>query len=95
MFNIPGYQLISQGHSCSAHSGLIIFLAYSVSYLIKIVHTNSKLWDGLLIKVTGESLPEKVIIGNLYRPPRHNSNNEIIKQFCQEVEPIILKSLKK
>ena len=27
MFNIPGYQLISQGHCCSTHSGLIIFLA--------------------------------------------------------------------
>ena len=88
MYNIPGYQLISQGHSYSAHSGLIIFLADSFSYLIEIVHTNSKLWDGLFIEVTGESLPKKVIIGNLYRPPRHNNNNETIKQFCQELAPI-------
>ena len=31
MFNIPDYQLISQGHSCSTHSGLIIFLDDSYS----------------------------------------------------------------
>ena len=91
MYDIPGYQLISQGHNCSAHSGLIIFLADSFPYLIKNVHINSKLWDGLFIEVTGESLPEKVIIGNLYRPPRHNNNNETIKQFCQELAPIISK----
>ena len=47
------------------------------------------MWDGSFIEVTGESLPEKVIIGNLYRPPRHNS--ETIKQFCQELAPIISK----
>ena len=50
-----------------------------------------KVWDGSFIEVTGESLPEKVIIGNLYRPPRHNDNNETIKQFCQDLAPIISK----
>ena len=89
MFNIPGYQLISQGHSCSTHSGLIIFLADSYSYLIKSIHRGSQLWDALFIEVTGESLRDKIVIGNLYRPPRFNNNNETIKQFCQELAPII------
>ena len=89
MFNIPGYQLISQGHSCSNHSGLIIFLADSYSYLIKSIHRGSQLWDALFIEGTGESLRDKIVIGNLYRPPRFNNNNETIKQFCQELAPII------
>ena len=91
VYDIPGCQLISQGHSCSAHSGLIIFLADFFSYLIKSVHINSKLWDGLFIQVTGESMPEKVIIGNLCRPTRHINSNETIKQFCHELAPIISK----
>ena len=88
LFNIPGYRLISQGHSCSTHSGLIIFLADSDSYLIKSVHRGSQLWDGLF---TGESLREKIVIGNLYRPQRFKNNNETIKQFCQELAPITSK----
>ena len=89
MFNIPGYQLISQGHSCITHSGLIIFLADSYSYLIKSIHRGSQLGDALFIEVTGESLRDKIVIENLYRPPRFNNNNETIKQFCQEPAPII------
>ena len=89
MFNIPGYQLISHGHSCSTHSGHIIFLADSYSYLIKSIHRGSQLWDGLFIEFTGESLRDKIVIENLYRPPRFNNNNETIKQFCLELAPII------
>ena len=87
MFNIPGYRLISRCHGCSTHSGLIIFLADS--YLIKSIHRGSQLWDGLFIEVTWESLCYKIVIGNLYRPPRFNNNNETIKQFWQELAPII------
>ena len=60
MFNIPGFQLISQNDSCSAHSGLIIFLTDSYSCLIKSVHTNWKLWDGLFMEVAVKYLREKV-----------------------------------
>ena len=91
MFNIPGYQLITQGHSCRTHSGLIIFLADSYSYLIKSIHRGSQLWDGLFKEVTPESLSKKIVIGNLYRPPHFDNNNETIKHFCQELVPIISK----
>ena len=89
IFNIPCYQLITLGKKCSAHSGLAIYLSDSFSYLIKSVHDDSELWDGMFIEVSGESLCDKIIIGNIYRPPRSNNNNKTIKQFCEELTPVI------
>ena len=89
IFNIPGYQLITLGKKCSAHSGLAIYLSDSFSYLIKSVHDDSELWDGMFIEVSGESLCDKIIIGNIYRPPRSNNNNKTIKQFCEELTLVI------
>ena len=89
IFNIPGYQLITLGKKCSAHSGLAIYLSDSFSYLIKSVHDDSELWDGMFIEVSGESLCDKIIIGNIYRPPRSNNNNKTIKQFWEELTPVI------
>ena len=89
IFNIPGYHLINLGKKCSAHSGLAIYLSDSFSYLIKSVHEDSELWDGLFIEVSGESFCEKIIIVNIYRPPRSNNNNKTIKQFCEELTPVI------
>ena len=55
LFNIPGYQLINQGKSCSSHSGLIIFLSNDYYYSIRSSHNDSKLWDGMFIEVNGVS----------------------------------------
>ena len=89
VFSIAGYQLIHLGKKCSSHSGLAIFLSDSFSYLIKSVHDDSALWDGLFIEVSGELLCDKIIIGNIYRPPRLNNNNKTIKEFCEELTPVI------
>ena len=89
IFNIPGYQWITLGKKCSAHSGLAIYLSDSFSYLIKSVHDDSELWDGMFIEVSGESLCDKIIIGNIYWPPQSDNNNKTIKQFCEELTPVI------
>ena len=88
-FNVSGYQLITLGKKLSAHSSLAIYLSDSFSYLIKSVHDDSQLWDGMFVEVSGESLCDRIIIGNIYRPPRSNNNNKTIKQFCEELSPII------
>ena len=89
VFSIPGYQLIHLGKKCRAHSGLAIILSDSLFYLIKSVHDDSALWDGLFIEVSGELLCDKIIIGDIYRPPRLNNNNKTIKEFCKELTPVI------
>ena len=56
LFIILRYQLISQGKSCSCHSGLMIFFSNEYSYLITSSHNNSQLWDGICVEVSGKSL---------------------------------------
>ena len=89
LFNIPVYHLIHRGKSCSNHSGLIIYLSDEFSYSVKDTLPGSQLWDGLLIDVYGESLCGNLTIGNIYRPPRHNYNNNTVRQFCSELQPVI------
>ena len=89
LFNIPGYHLIHRGKSRSNHSGLIIYLSDEFSYNVKDTLPGSQLWDGLFIDVYGESLCGNLTIGNIYRPPRHNNNNNTVRQFCSELQPVI------
>lgn len=94
IFNIPGYNIIHSGKSCSECGGLLIYLHDSYSYKIKSVYKNSKLWEGLFIEVQGGNLNSKIVIGNIYRPPKHNNNNGTIENFISEITPIILNTAK-
>ena len=67
---IEGYNLISQGKLCSAHSGLVIYLHNCHKYKILSLLTNATVWDGQFIEVTSKKTNTNIIIGNIYRPPR-------------------------
>ena len=56
---------------------------------MKNVFRDSSLWDGLFIEVHGGPLESKLIIGNIYRPPKYNNNNAIVENFVNEITPII------
>ena len=85
-FNIPGYHLIHRGKSCSNHSSWIIYILDEFPYIVKDTH-GSQLWDSLFIDMYGESLRGNLTIGNIYRPPRHNNNNNTARQFCSKLQP--------
>ena len=87
--NIPGYHLIHSGKSFGNHSGLIIHLSDEFSYRVKDTLQGSQLWNGLFIDVYDESLCSNLMIRNIYRPPRHNNNNNTVRQFCSELQPLI------
>ena len=88
IFNLPGYRLIHAGKSCSDCGGLMIYLSDLFSCNVKHVYNNSSLWEGLFIEVQGGTL-DRLIIGNIYRPPRHNNNNATIENFLTEITPVI------
>ena len=89
IFNLPGYCLIHAGKSCSDCGGLMIYLSDLFSCNVKHVYNNSSLWEGLFIEVQGGTLESKLIIGNIYCPPRHNNNNATIENFLTEITPVI------
>ena len=44
-------------------------------------------WEGQLIQVSGGGLSNKIVLGNLYRPPKELS--EKYRQFTNELSPIL------
>ena len=53
------------------------------------MYPDSDAWEGQFIDVEGGNLRRTLTIGNIYRPPHHNNNNESISKFIAELSPII------
>ena len=89
LLQINGYTLISRGRSCSAHGGVAIYLRSDLSYRILDVLDNEQVWDGLFIEVSlnGKFQSKKLIIGNIYRPPRENVTN--YRSFTEDMNRIL------
>ena len=58
-------------------------------YEVRNLYSSSNIWEGLYIDVTGHNLPERLTIGNIYRPPHDNNNNKNIETFINEMLPFI------
>ena len=89
LLHIPGYKLIHQGSKCNRHGGLIIYLHEEYTYKLRNIYTQSDIWEGLFIDVSGENLRRPITIGNIYKPPHNNNNNANIERFIEEISPII------
>ena len=86
LLEIENYNFISKGKHCSTHGGIAIYLHKAFNYSILPVDSTD-LWDGLFLEVTSSntdilSLQKKLILGNIYRPPRNNVEN--IETFISE-----------
>ena len=67
---IPGYTLVSQGTIFSSHAGLAIYVQEHYKYKLLSFYQHTKIWEGLFIEIESKEFKKKVIIGNMYRPPR-------------------------
>ena len=77
IFNLNGYNCISQGKTCSQRGGLVIFLNDNFNYNIKKCPEISTLWVCQVIETTSNMLSRKVILGNVYRLPRETSTDHM------------------
>ena len=88
LFQLDGYNLISQGKLCSTRGGLIIYLKDTIKYKLIDIEANSNIWEGQFIEIEQENVGnKKIILGNVYRPPR--DTNENYNQFINEFVPIL------
>ena len=53
------------------------------------MYTQSDIWEGLFIDVSGQNLRRPITISNIYKPPHNNNNNANIERFIEEISPII------
>ena len=85
-FQIEGYNCVSQGKSCSNKGGLLVYIDSKFTFETKMNFNMYQHWEGITVKISGNGLPNPLTIFNLYRPPR---SNQILKQFIEELTPII------
>ena len=67
LFQIQGYNLISQGKICSEHGGLAICISNIFNFKIIDMNIHSQIWDGLFIEISKFNANKVLIIGNVYR----------------------------
>ena len=89
LLQIPGYTLISHGKSCSAHGGVAVYIHESFSFTCLPLHGNPEIWDGQFIEIyLGNNFNgKKIVIGNIYRPPRPTVEN--LTTFTEDIKGIL------
>ena len=83
-FALPGYHTpIHQEYICGQKGGLVIYILdkYDTPVKRNDLYVHSNWWEGLFVDIFHEDLPNKITIGNIYRPPRDNYSNPSIDQF--------------
>jgi hypothetical protein len=89
LYQIPNYVCISQGKHCSEHGGLVIYLHKNYNFEPYVIGNMSEIWEGLFIKILNNGKGKHIFLGNIYRPPKDNTTNEIVQTFIDEIDPIV------
>jgi exonuclease III len=95
LLQLDNYNFISKVRSCSAHGGVAIYLHNKFEYRILDHSSRSNIWDGVFIElhekrnVRNFHNVKKLIICNIYRPPRNIIEN--YSAFIDEITSIICK----
>ena len=89
LLQLSGYSLINQMKSCSEHGGLIIYVNYDLNCSVFMRVETSPVLEGLFIEVTGGNMKKGVIIGNIYKLPKSNWD-ENLQQFIDHMEETLI-----
>ena len=86
---IEGYTFISNQSIVGRKGGLITFL--NNKYNSKTLsHQNlSTIWEGQFLEINGFELNKKLLLGNLFRPPRNSQENYNINRLLYEYGEIL------
>ena len=82
------YNIIHKGKVCCGHGGLVIYLSNQYTHTLRIdLYKDSIIWEDLFIDITGENIINKITLGNIYKPPKNNRNNQNMSCFIDEITP--------
>ena len=90
-FKIPDYEPFIKTEKCCGHGGLLTFIhkEYKGKQVNFYKKSPKQLWEGQCVEIKGARLKNKIVLSNIYRPPRFNNNNETINNFIEELQPYI------
>ena len=90
MFNLPGYNLISQGKICCGHGGLFTYVRdFYKCKQRKNLYKKSDVYEALYVDIKHEHLLKKLTVGNIYRPSKNKKDYQNVATFVKEIEPFI------
>ena len=79
--------MFSQPSHCSKHGGLAIYV--DEEYTATLMAENSiktNVCEGMFLEISGSIMKNKLLIGNIYKPPKHNNNDDNIITFLNDIE---------
>ena len=68
---------------------LVTYIESSLSCSKINIENRSSIWEGLFVSVKDNYSEKEFVIGNIYRPPYNNNNEDNINTFISELNPII------
>ena len=89
LFQLDGYKSFHVNVTASTHGGVVTYVDNTYDATIKAQVNNSDIWDGLFLEIKHENLKNKIIIDDIYKPPKDNNNSSSIKGFVSELELIL------
>ena len=89
VYKSKGYTCISQGKRCSSHGGLITYVDSQFNTSIMDIKNDSSITERLFVAVKDIETGKEIVVGNIYRPPYDDNNEQNVTTFLTELEPII------
>ena len=89
LLQLDGYNSFHVNATASTHGGVVTYVDNSCDVTIKAQVNNSDIWDGLFLEIKHKNRKNKIIIWNIYIPPKDNNNSGNTKGFVSELEPIL------
>ena len=89
LIQLPNYNCISSGKTCSSKGGLIIYLHELYDFKLKNYIPRSTVWESQIIEINSCQLRRKITLCNIYRPPRDLFDN--YKIFYKELSDFLTK----
>jgi hypothetical protein len=87
LFQIPNYRQVSLPASFSSHGGLMIYVHERFQFKLLELYQPTPIYEGIFIEISGKYVKNRIILGNIYRPPR--DSNSDIESFIELVHPIL------
>ena len=91
---LNGYDCKPQGKTCGQKGGLVTYIKSNYEseyYTIPDDNSISDIWEGLYVEVKDPDSYFRIMICNIYKPPRNNNDNRNIERFTKELIPKLQK----
>ena len=101
LIQLAGYNLIYRESICSTHGGVAIYLRENFEFSEMPSYGHADIWDGQFLEIhdKNDKNLRKLVIGNIYRPPRNsidnyttftNELNEILYNFSRTKKEVVI-----